>query len=476
MTRLMILHLWVLFIFQIRISSIQANPNKVVNATIKPDRPSVVEVLCSGDVSTMAASEVSQFVATIDGIRTNVINISSSSVDKKAFDLYISRRIYFGEEVQLSYYNDFGPLETFQNQTVSNQDITECPLTKKKDSGKCVDCALGKFRLRKDSTECELVTQNVCPPGFYYDQDSCKSCTKVLGYSDFYLQGDSSCYFHNKTNECSPGMYQAHGGSSIEPRHCVTCSVGRFSSNPSALSCTAHQVCPKGKYINGSGTSTKDQLCIDCPAGKFNDKVNNAICIPHSICEYRTETNPTKKNDRLCIADLTQTVYCYRGTYIKVVDPEGQFECVACPPGRFTSERNAYSCQRWKKCKFNEYRVDKGTPTSDTICARCNNTGMAWKASDGTDVDSRCVILDWPNNYMTVWLSLAGVALLFGAIGLRRFSQRCCCPRQPIDPRDPKGIRKKALAKRPPPPSKAPPMALGIIEDAKQQQRRIRTF
>ena len=29
MTRLMILHLWVLFIFQIRISSIQANPNKV---------------------------------------------------------------------------------------------------------------------------------------------------------------------------------------------------------------------------------------------------------------------------------------------------------------------------------------------------------------------------------------------------------------------------------------------------------------
>ena len=117
MTRLMIRHLWVLFIFQIRISSIQANPNKVVNATIKPDRPSVVEVLCSGDVSTMAASEVSQFVATIDGIRTNVINISSSSVDKKAFDLYISRRIYFGEEVQLSYYNDFGPLESFQNQT-----------------------------------------------------------------------------------------------------------------------------------------------------------------------------------------------------------------------------------------------------------------------------------------------------------------------------------------------------------------------
>ena len=44
-------------------SSVSPSPSSqssagFVNATIKPDRPSVVEVLCSGDVSTMAASEV----------------------------------------------------------------------------------------------------------------------------------------------------------------------------------------------------------------------------------------------------------------------------------------------------------------------------------------------------------------------------------------------------------------------------------
>ena len=58
----------------------------VLNATIKPDRPSVVEVLCKNNVNTIAPSEVSRFVVTIDGIRTNVINISSSSADNKAFD------------------------------------------------------------------------------------------------------------------------------------------------------------------------------------------------------------------------------------------------------------------------------------------------------------------------------------------------------------------------------------------------------
>ena len=42
------------------------------------------------------------------------------------------------------------------------------------------------------------------------------------------------------------GMYQAYGGSGIE-QNCVP-FVGRFSSNSTALSCTAHQVCPKGKY------------------------------------------------------------------------------------------------------------------------------------------------------------------------------------------------------------------------------------
>ena len=458
-----------------------ASPQAVfVNATIKVGRPSVVEVIYSGNVSSIAGSEVSHFIVSIDGNRTNVENISISNVNNKAFDLYISRRLYYGEKVRVSYYNQKGPLSSFKDKVVSSEGITECPLTKRKNTieGRCVDCAPGKFRLRKDSSTCELVTQNVCPPGFYYKQSSasCVSCKNVLGYSDFYLQGNRSCYPHNGVPKCSPGTYEAHGGSSIEQRHCVPCSVGRFSSNASAHSCTAHQVCPKGKYTNASGTSTKDKRCIDCPAGKFNDKLNNAVCISHSVCQYRTETNPTKINDRLCIADTTQSVFCYRGTYIKVVDPEGQFECVACPAGRFTSARNAYSCQRWKKCKFNEYQVDKGTPISDVTCARCNNTGMAWKAPDGAGMDSRCVLLRRTNNYMTVWISLAGVALLFGAIAFRRFAQRCCCPRQPIDPRDPKGIRKKALAKRPPPPSKPPPMAQGIIEAERQQQRRIQTF
>ena len=174
----------------------------VLNATIKPDRPSVVEVLCSNNVNTIAPSEVSHFVVTIDGIRTNVINISSSSADNKAFDLYISRRLYFGEEVRLSYYNVNGPLYEFKNKTVLNEDITECPLAKREGAGKCVDCAQGKFRLRKDITECEFVTQKVCPPGFYYDESSasCLSCTNVLGYSDFYLK-DRPCIFHNKTKK-----------------------------------------------------------------------------------------------------------------------------------------------------------------------------------------------------------------------------------------------------------------------------------
>ena len=40
-------------------------------------------------------------------------------------------------------------------------------------------------------------------------------------------------------------------------------------------------------------------------------------------------TNPTQKNGRLCIADITTTVYCYRGSYVKVIDPEGQFMLAA---------------------------------------------------------------------------------------------------------------------------------------------------
>ena len=141
--------------------------------------------------------------------------------------------------------------------------------------------------------------------------------------------------------------------------------------------------------------------------------------------------------------------------------------------------RFPYSCKRWTNCRFNEYVTTRGTSKNDVVCQACNNTGLAWFSGisgQGDGENERCVNITRTDINMYVWLSLAVTAFILSACAFSRFTQRCCCPKQPIDPRDPKGIRKRELARRPHAPLSAPPLKVDEIPLTLREQRRVMTF
>ena len=464
-----------------------------------------------------------------------------------------NRRIYFGENVKVSYvadnrygyeietYDKKKKLSSFYSRNIINNEITTCPLTKRKHGSKCINCPTGKFRLNQLEQKCKFITGKICGPGFYFHSKSqkCVSCNQKYGFTEFYSSENEPCTPRNDTAfKCSNGEYQTYAGSDIDRMQCISCAPGRFlkpgSFSASPTKCTQHQICPRGKYVNPkSGTFTKDITCLDCTTGKFNDKPDNGNCMSHMICPSGfIEIKKTREEDTECkIAIITdeagfrqykkekeEAIPCNSGEYVKVVDREGTFKCVVCPPGRFTTTSMftlkrlphsdcfvnkttgykhykgdpnpgddvgdcvssvPYSCKRWTKCRFNEYVTTRGTSKNDVVCQACNNTGLAWFSGisgQGDGENERCVNITRPDNNMYVWLSLAVTAFIFCAWALKRFTQRCCCPRQPIDPRDPKGIRKRELARRPHAPLNAPPLKVDEIPMKLREQRRVVTF
>ena len=178
---------------------------------------------------------------------------------------------------------------------------------------------------------------------------------------------------------------------------------------------------------------------------------------------------------RDCVKVKKDIITCDSGSYVKVNSNDGTTRCSLCPAGKFRESPTSLSwCKPWRKCRFNEYEIRAGSRYNDVICGICINTGLAWFSAKKSN--NPCVLLARVNNYMYIWLGLAAFGCFVSIIAFSRFTQRCCCPRQPIDPRDPKGIRKKELAKRPPPPMSPPPLKVDTIPLMEREQRRIVTF
>jgi hypothetical protein len=464
-----------------------------ISGNVKARHPNVVHLMLSKQIIKLGNFSMENFNVAIDGSFVAVTNITTRN---DYLEIKVSRRIYFGEEIRVGYTMgkkiehdvrsiDGDILKSFETTNITNNEIRICPLHKRRAEKVCVLCPLGKFRLNQLEDECKFVTEKICPPGTYYSSAlaKCASCKEQLGFTDFYTSESESCILHSeKRFHCSNGEYRIYNGSNMDRRQCIPCAAGRFSksnnNNEVGNACTNHLICPKGTYVKkNTGTLTTERECIACPMGKFNDKLNSALCQLHSECAdgFTEAFKPDTKKDRDCVKAKKDIIICDSGSYVKVNSNDGTTRCSLCPAGKFRESPTSSSwCKPWRKCRFNEYEIRAGSRYNDVMCGICNNTGLAWFSGKKSNV--QCVSLARVNNNMIVWLALAAFGCFIGIIAFRRFVQRCCCPRQPIDPRDPKGIRKKELAKRPPPPMMPPPLKVDTIPLIEREQRRIVTF
>lgn len=135
---------------------------------------------------------------------------------------------------------------------------------------------------------------------------------------------------------CSVGSFSSNNT-------CIYCAAGTYSSELSAISCTA---CDAGKYSD-SGQSS----CIPCAAGKYSSTNQTSAC---TSCASGTCSS----------SGQTSCVPCAAGKY----SSSNLTACLSCPAGYYSSTTGTSSCS---PC-INSYSPSSGS----AACLSCPHTYM----------------------------------------------------------------------------------------------------
>ena len=210
----------------------------------------------------------------------------------------------------------------------------------------CRVCPAGKYTKSAGATswkDCLL-----CPPGKFLPR-------KPLADD----QPELDC------RSCPTGTFvYAWGGD--HRSDCKRCSVGTYSS-PNRQGC---QSCPRGKTTHGSGADHVGD-CESCPPGTYSQ----ALLSPPQLARRGTEDrNFQQMGDDLRRSHALRAQSCrpcLHGTFQPVAGGDHIADCVACPPGKYSTHLSAlpFQCSDCGRGKFTSRGTEGADHASD--CAPC---------------------------------------------------------------------------------------------------------
>jgi alpha-tubulin suppressor-like RCC1 family protein len=259
----------------------------------------------------------------------------------------------------------------------------DCGAGHRKEDGtrKCLQCGVGTYSLKGDSTTCSL-----CPSGKYGDKEGssqCVPCTKGKFSSVEGAESEDSC------NQCPKGKYNSFEGmkqceecppgsecDEVALEVYTQCKIGYNAPRKGSVECS---FCPPGRYQNSSGEafcqlcgigkygaslgSVSVAGCNLCPLGTFGNSEGLSVCTacsrmsyttsPGSTqCEECTELNTIGNADHTgCVIDTSAVGPSLIETmYTKGVALYGAFVITACFAG-------IVALMQFKKEKMVEIRV-----------------------------------------------------------------------------------------------------------------------
>ncbi len=186
-----------------------------------------------------------------------------------------------------------------------------CPLGATAPYG--VLCPLGRYSNVSNVQECAL-----CPGGTPGETAglNTSACSTICQQGSASSPGDSSCHY------CPIGFFSPGAGSSA----CTPCPAGLWSSDIGATLCGGICIPSAGRYCPVAWTTS---VAVLCAPGWFSQNGSLTSCDPCPAgwnCPGRGCTMP---------------VACGPGTY----SVTGAARCSFCPPGRFSGDFGAVSCQ-----------------------------------------------------------------------------------------------------------------------------------
>ena len=226
----------------------------------------------------------------------------------------------------------------------------------------------GIFPLGEAGEEIGATHCNVCPSGFYNneeDQTSCDSCFSGE-YSD---PGSTTC------SKCPPGKFSSHDDEDFHDG-CKDCVAGKYSADLAAVACDS---CQSGRYSTGGDTVCAEcsvgkyqdfeesTQCKECDAGKYADELALTAC---KACPPGSQSNPSDG------MDMASCTFCPNGTRVNEVEnPTG---CDECDPGKYSST-GATSCPSCPAGKFSgpasktciSCQAGEYSATAATMCSQC---------------------------------------------------------------------------------------------------------
>lgn len=111
---------------------------------------------------------------------------------------------------------------------------------------------------------------------------------------------------------------------------------------------------PGEVFVASTGSATSDRTCTPCPPQTYQPESATLVqqCIKHTNCTAEDKSTAVAGNTR---SDAV---------------------CLTCPSGSYFDRSTATTtCVPWTECdlaRFNTYLVQRGTPTSDRVCAEAS--------------------------------------------------------------------------------------------------------
>jgi hypothetical protein len=258
-----------------------------------------------------------------------------------------------------------------QYSKLGSSDCTECAvgMTSPAGDNNCDECSRGKYQDQKGQGTCKLCLDGTYGPWLRQDSvEDCKACPEgranpggnsgtdydtsedceqcVAGqYQD--ATGQVSCKF------CDPGRY----ANVAEQKTCVYCPAGKYSLQTGASSEASCKNCPVGWYQSIIGSVE----CIPCEKGRFNNvegDIGTVNWYPKGVGGYQPPYGTEGRGQAKC--GTWWSAFCPAGTY---QDQTGQTECKKCPPGKFSTEKEAAT----NTCKI----CPSGTYSSAAAASAC---------------------------------------------------------------------------------------------------------
>ena len=264
--------------------------------------------------------------------------------------------------------------------TTSAVTCTKCSGGYKLESGKCTQCAAGKYSAT-GATSCTN-----CPAGKFNTVAGSTSCSNCAAGKFNTSAGSTSC------SNCAAGKFNTSAGST----KCTNCGTGKYSA-AGASACTN---CPKGTKANATVAATS---CTNCPAGTYQDTAGSTSCTNCASQKYSTVVGRTSACAAACSSKTANCSLCNKETgacttcksgykvsgnscIVNEIKPTNQAACNAIAGGGgklcyFSYDSVGY-CMTIKNVTAGAKKIFSSDSTSN-ICKDTNDLSCCWKHDSG---------------------------------------------------------------------------------------------